>query len=263
MYLFDLYGYPYLWLPQMAFTVWMLVDAYRRPAEQFWFWIIFLFQPIGPWAYFFMVKFADFTGSGSGRGWQNTGWSMAFFNRRPSIEELRYQADHVPTLANSLALAERLVEKNEHEEALPHLESALAREPDHCGVLFLFALCHLELGRPERAVPELDKVIARDRGWSDYTAWRLLVRARAAMNDPAGTLATCRELNRIAPTLRHRVLLAEFLIADGQSGEARDMLQRALEDYRFAPSGVRRLNRPYAGQAKKLLKQAMAAIVSS
>ena len=149
-----LYAYPLLSLVQMAFTIWMLVDAYRRPAEQFWYWVIFLFQPIGPWAYFFAVKLSDFT-SGGNRGWQHPGggWSLPFFNRRPSIEELRYQAEHVPTLANSLALAERLVERNEHAEALPHLESALKREPDHCGVLFLYAVCHAELGRPEKAVP--------------------------------------------------------------------------------------------------------------
>ena len=46
--------YPLLSTLQMAFMVWMIVDAYRRPAERFWFWVIFLFQPIGPWAYFFM-----------------------------------------------------------------------------------------------------------------------------------------------------------------------------------------------------------------
>lgn len=257
------YEYPWLYLLQGAFTVWMLIDAYRRPAEQFWLWVILIFQPLGSWGYFVCVKMHDFTGGGRASGWQTSGggWSLPFFNRRPSIEELRYQAEHVPTLANSLALAERLVERNEHEEALPHLESALAREPDHCQVLFLVAVCHAELNRPEKAIPELEKVIARDRAWSDYSAWRLLVRVRSAMNDAPGALAACRELVRIAPTLRHRVLLAEYLIAEGQAPEARDMLQRALEDYRFAPANVRRLNRPYAGQAKKLLKQASASSV--
>jgi hypothetical protein len=248
-----LYFNPWLTLVQAALTVWMMIDAYRRGAEQFWFFIILFFQPLGAWAYFFAVKMGDFTGGG--RGWSNSGGGWSLFNRRPSLDELRYQAEHVPTLSNHLALAERLVERNEHEAAIPHLEAALAKEPDHCQVLFLFAVCHAELNHPEKAIPELEKVIARDRGWSDYSAWRLLVRVRSATNDAAGALATCRDLTRIAPTLRHRCLLAEYLIADNQSAEARDLLQRALEDYRFAPSGVRRLNRQWASQAKKLLKQ--------
>jgi hypothetical protein len=250
-------AYPWLSLLQVGFMVWMLMDAYRRPADRFWLWVILLVQPFGAWAYFVCVKASDFVGSG--RGWNHPGgWSLPFFSSRPSLEELRYQAEHVPTLTNALALAERLVEQHEHEEALPHLELARAREPDHCQVLFLAAVCHAELGCPEKAAPELETVIARDRAWSDYAAWRLLIRVRAAMNDPAGTLNTCRDLVRIAPTLRHRVLLAEYLLADGQPTEARELLQRALDDYRFAPASVRRLNRRYAGDAMRLLKQAAA-----
>ena len=47
--------YEFLALPQLAFTVWMLVDCYRRGADSFWFWVIFLLWPVGPWAYFFVV----------------------------------------------------------------------------------------------------------------------------------------------------------------------------------------------------------------
>ena len=43
-------------LLQLAFTIWMMVDAYHRSVEQFWYWIILLFQPIGAWAYFFSIK---------------------------------------------------------------------------------------------------------------------------------------------------------------------------------------------------------------
>ena len=51
-----------LWLVQAAMTIWMLVDANRRGVESYWFWIIFIFQPLGPWAYFFVYKIKDFTG---------------------------------------------------------------------------------------------------------------------------------------------------------------------------------------------------------
>lgn len=49
-------------LASYAFSLWMIVDAYRRGASQFWYPIILI--PFGAWVYFFMVKIDDF-------GWSN------------------------------------------------------------------------------------------------------------------------------------------------------------------------------------------------
>ena len=35
-----------VYLLQLGFTIWMMVDAYRHGVEQFWYWIILFFQPI-------------------------------------------------------------------------------------------------------------------------------------------------------------------------------------------------------------------------
>src|SRR5207302_7634873 len=103
---------------QVAFTVWMLVDAYQRRAEIIWFWVILCAVPVGPWIYFFAVKLGDFSLPRAGN----------LFARRTSLDELRYQAEHVPTLTSHLALAERLIELGQHTDALPYLESARKRE---------------------------------------------------------------------------------------------------------------------------------------
>ena len=41
-----------------AFSLWMIIDAYKRGAEHYWYLIIFF--PLGEWVYFFMVKIHDF-----------------------------------------------------------------------------------------------------------------------------------------------------------------------------------------------------------
>ncbi len=242
---FWLLLYPILSLAQAGMTIWMFVDAYRRQADSFWLWVILLVQPIGAWVYFFAVKLGDFRLPVGGN----------LFQRRPALDELRYRAEHVPTLSNSMALAERLIELEEFEEALPHLNSALKREPDHCQVLYLLALCYTELGQSDRATPLLEKINARDRCWSDYSAWRLLVEARDQLNDRPGALSACRELVRLSPTLRHKCLLAEHLFQEGMLHEARDLLERALEDYRYLPSNFRWRNRRWAGEARQMCKQ--------
>jgi hypothetical protein len=214
----------------------------------FWYWIILIIQPIGAWAYFFIYKLPDFRGRAAGN-------LAGLFQRRTSLEELRYRAEQTPTLANHLALGERLVEAKEYAEAVPHLETVVEREPGHCHALFALATCHMRLGCADQAAPILEKLIARDRWWSNYAAWRLLVEAKSQLGDKGAALETCRQLARLAPTLENRCLLAEHLLEQGQTDEARTLLQQSLDEHRFAPGPIRRRNRHWAGVARRLQKQ--------
>ncbi len=235
--------HPFLSVIMLAFTLWMLVDAYNRGVDFFWYWIILLVQPIGALAYFFVFKARDWRGF--------SGW----FQPRISIKELRYRVAQVPTLANQLALGERLIETHEYAEALTHLQAALTREPDHSQVLYCQAVCHVEMEQPQKALPLLERILARDRLWSDYAAWRLLIRARSEVGDQEGALQACRDLVKLAPNLRHRCLLAEHLLAQGQKQEARMLLDQGLQDQQFAPGPIRRRNRRWVSQARRLLKE--------
>jgi hypothetical protein len=57
--------------------------------------------------------------------------------------------------------------------------------------------------------------------------------------------------------LQHKCLLAEHLMRNGLHDEAAAMLERALEDHQFAPGFIRRRNWRWAGQARRLHKQAL------
>jgi hypothetical protein len=252
----DLFGpfYPVAFLAQGALTIWMLVDHGRRGGgDAIWFWVILFFQPLGAWAYFFAVKLPTLRGNAS---FQAGGRLSGLFQRRVSLEELRYKAEHIPTLANRLALAQGLIEKRSFAEAVPHLESALKTEPDHGQILYSLALCHDRLGRPDQALPLLERLLARDPRWSNYVGWHLLIEARGEKGDAAGALEACRELARLAPTLQHHCLLAEHLLHQGQAEEARNLLERSLRDHDFAPGPIRRRNRRWAGEARRLQKSA-------
>jgi hypothetical protein len=234
-----------LYLAQAALTVWMLVDANRRGVESWWFWVILVFQPLGPWAYFFLYKVKDFT-RGSGR-------VGSLFQRRTPTQELRHQVERSPTAANRLLLGERLVEEKAFEEALPHLEAMLAREPEHCRALFALAHAHRGLGHSEQAVPVLQKLVAHQPGWGDYSAWRLLVLVCDEAGDRAAALTYSRELARIAPNLQHRCLLAENLLQAGEAVEARKVLEQGLDDFRYLSGPSRSRDRRWVGKAKELL----------
>lgn len=244
-----LYELSPLYLLQAAVTVWMLVDASRRGVEYYWYWLILGFQPLGAWAYFFLYKLPDL------RGGTAPGWLTNLFHRPPSLQELRYRAERSPTVTSHLDLGERLTETGAFAEALPHLEAVLAREPEHGQALYSLAECQRGLGHPELAVGHLQKLIARQPGWRDYQAWRTLIGVRQESGDPAGALTSCRELLRLSPRLEHQCLMAEHLLAAGQTDEARAVLEKGLEDHSYQPGPIRRRNSRWAKKAKQLLKQ--------
>jgi hypothetical protein len=233
-------AYPWLALLQLAFTVWMLVDASRRGVDVFWYWIIF--TGIGAWAYFFVFKVRDF------RGWHLP-------QRRESLQELRYRAEQTPTLANHLALAERLTEMKAYGGALPHLEAAQKKEAEHGQVLYLMAVCYARTDRPGQAVPFLERLTKRDPRWSGYRAWTLLIETYDREQKKPAALQSCRELVRLSPSLEHKCLLAEHLLQDGGGEEARRVLEGALEDHHFTSGPTRRRNRHWAKEARQLLKE--------
>jgi len=249
-YLPYLYELSPLYLLQAAMTIWMLTDANKRGVDRSWFWIILAFQPFGAWAYFFIYKAKDIQG-GSGI-FGNLG---NLFHRPPSLAELRHRVEQLPTVANQLDLGERLVETGAPAEALPYLQAVLAREPNHCQCLFLAAQCHRHLGHAQEAVPLLQTIISRNPSWSDYEAWRMLIDVNDQLGDRAAALERSRELARVAPNLQHKCLLAEHLLDTGDKGEARRIVERGLEDYRYLSGPSRRRDGRWVGKAKQLLKQ--------
>ncbi|MFL5328162.1 MAG: tetratricopeptide repeat protein [Gemmataceae bacterium] len=239
-----------LGLLQLAFTIWMIVDAYNRGAESFWYWVIFIFQPIGPWAYFFAVKFRHFRF----RGVRPT----APRDRKMSLDELRYRVERTPTVATRFALAERLMEKGQHAEAIPQLEAVLAFEPDYCAGLHALAECKVILGTPDDAIAPLEKLINREDRWQNYRARRTLIDVHDARGKSADTLAACREYTKRMPNLENKCLLAECLMENNLPSEAAQVLDQALQDLDYAPWMDRLRSWRWAREAKRMLAEAEA-----
>jgi hypothetical protein len=243
--LWQRFGSSWWFYVQMAMTIGMLVHAYRSGAEQFWFWVVLFFQPIGAWIYFFAVFLRGFRFSG-GFTWE----------RKLSLDELQYRAERAPTVHNRTALAERLMEKGRHGEAIPLLEAVLAMDDIYLQPVHDLAVCRLARGQPMEAVALLKHLLERDPRWSSYRAWRTLIDAQLACKQTEAALKACRELARRAPSLENQCLLGEHLLECGQKTEAIQVLDQALEDLAYLPLGKRLKNWRWARQAQRLLKEA-------
>jgi hypothetical protein len=235
-----------LYLVQGGLTVWMLIDASRRDIHPYWFWIILAIQPIGAWAYFLVYKVKDFS---SGAGWLGN-----LFTRRPSLEELRYRVEQAPTVARRLELAERLIETEEYEEAETHFKSVLQHEPEHGAALLALAECYRQTERPAEAEPLLLKLVAQRPNWRDYLAWHNLIDTYQAMGNHPEAVAQSRKLAQVVPTLENKCRLTRCLVEAGNVPEARQVIERALDDYRFSQNPSRK-ERRWVGRARQLLKE--------
>ena len=249
--LLDQLGHSWLVYAQMAFTIGMIVHAYRNGSEMLWYWVILFFQPFGAWIYFFAVFLRN---ARFGRG-ISTG---PLWQRKLSLDELRYRAERTPTVVNRMALAQALMAKGKHADAIALLEAVMAADDIYCQPMHDLAVCHLAGKEPAKAVALLKRLLQRDYRWSHYLAWRTLIDAHSACNEPAEALKACRELEKMVPTLENKCLLAEHLLDHHLQSEAIELLDQALEDHAYAPLNKRLKNWQWARLAQRLLKEAEA-----
>ncbi|MCS7046852.1 MAG: tetratricopeptide repeat protein [Gemmataceae bacterium] len=232
----------------VVLAIWMLYDAYRRGVEPYWFWIIVLVPIIGPLAYALIVALPS-------KRLFRRGLDKPLWQRKLSLDELRYRVERMPTVINRVALAERLMDIGAHAEAIPHLEAALTLDETYCQALYDLAVCHLACRQAAQALAVLDRLMKRDDRWADYRAWHTLIEAQDALGQTEAALQTCRNLERRVPTWENKCRLAERLIDDGRHGEATQLLEQALEDHRFAPLKIRLRHWRWARRAQRLLRE--------
>jgi hypothetical protein len=235
---------PILFLLQTAFSIWMLVDAIRRRAPEYW-WLIILI-PFGEWVYFFAVKLPDMRfGSTIGR---------RLFTRRVSLDELRALFKETPSHENRLRLAQSLHDHQQYEEASELFEKVLRNDEDDKESLYGYALCCLKIDKRDMAVRALERLIDIELTFQDYAPCEDL--AALYQEDGRQDLAiallqrACKQSQRIGP----RRILAGYLLDAGRADDARPLLEEGLTTYNSSPHFVRRRDRREARAARALLR---------
>ena len=230
-----------LFFLQTAFTIWMLVDAIRRRTAFYWYLIIFF--PLGEWVYFFVVKIHDF----------NISWDK-LFTRPPSLDKLRHELRTSPSLLNRLNLADALHDLDQHREAEVLYAEVLNQDEDSKAALHGLGSCKLQQKQFDAAARDLERLVARDRAFRDYMPWQNLAEAlwRDGKRDEA--IAELQKLVAASPRLEHQNVLARYLAEHGDRDAARRLLQKALDDFRYAPRFQKRTSGRAAAEARRQLK---------
>lgn len=246
------YGYdslglgPY-WLPLLGFKVWMLLDAMQRGGSRGGsnYWFLICWVPFGDWIYFFAVKVHDPEFAKLRR---------RFFTRPVPLSQLRYNARHSPSGVNKLRLAEALFDAREYTEAEALLAEVLQLDAKNREARYLLGECKRQRGDLVGSGEELEKVVESDITYRNYHAAADLARVYWATGRREEAVEFLRKLFKKSRRMLHTTELAKYLIELDQKAEAREVLERAIDDFEHAPRFVRRQDRSAAKEAQSLLR---------
>ncbi len=230
-----------------VFYIWMIVDAFRRRAEFYWYLII-IFVPFGPLIYFFVVKLQDRRPGGGG------GAISRLTHREPSLSDLRYRAEETPSVLNKLALADALHGRGEYPEAAAVYQDVRSHDHDNKEALYGHSLSLMGMHRHAEAAEELHELMEVDNSYRDYAAALDYGEALWQSGEHEDATDLLRGLVGVDGRINHRIALAHYLGLSGRKDEAREQLQTALGDYEHQPAFVKRRDARWAAQAEKMLR---------
>ncbi len=232
---------------ELAFSLWLVVDAIRRGAAYYWYAVIMM--PFGEWVYFFSIKIHD----------PEFDWLRELYKklttRKVTVADLRHQAEESPSFSNTTTLAQALYDQGDYAEAAKLFADALEIHDDSRDALYGLALSHSALTEYEAAIDRFRELIALDPSFRDYAGYSDLAHAFAQSDRLAEAHELLDGLVTKSPRLGHRVLCAHYLLQDDRREQAGEQLRAGLQEYQNAPRYVRKKNRAWAGRAKQMLKQ--------
>lgn len=234
-----------LFLLQTLFSIWMLVDAIRRGAEQFWWLIVMI--PFGEVAYFIAVVLPDIQGG-------NHALSKLFTGRPPSLKELRRDFAQTPSHQNRVRLAQGLHDAELYEEALSVFADILGREPEDRAALHGYARCCAETEDIEQAIDALTHLFDLDKTYLDHEPAFMLARLLRESGDSEAAIEVLEGLSSSVHRLAPHVELGSYLIDEGRAADARRVLKSALDVYESSPRAIRRQDGRAARRARRLLR---------
>ncbi|HTV18748.1 MAG TPA: tetratricopeptide repeat protein [Polyangiaceae bacterium] len=235
-----------------AFSFWMVADCLRRQKSPLWVVAILLIQPYGAFAYVAYLKWSERQRAQQGR--LPTPEAVAYAAPRAAPSPRPSALDALPTLD----VADQLEEQARFSEASHIYRRALDSAAGDPRALHGLARCLIELDREREALSTYEALMAIDPRYRNYAA---ALEYAEALHRVGRTLDAAGLLEGLAEEtgrLNHRLALAHYYEASGQTARARDVLEDALEAYASSPEQARRANRRWHRRITDKLEQLVA-----
>lgn len=218
----------------------------RRRPDTYWLWIILFLGPIGALVYLFAEALPDL---GLLRG------SLKVFPRRKRIRELQGLVRANPSAGNYEELGDLYMDDGKFTQARAAFEASIAARGDSLDVFYRRGVCALQLGEAAAAIPDLERVVAKEPGYDFYRAGGLLAHAYALTGQTQRAEQLFRQVTERSVASETYLNFAELLASEGKTAEAREWAQKVLDKKPAMPGYLKRRERPWFRSANKLLKR--------
>ena len=234
--------YPWGLLLQAA----AIIHFIRRRPDTYWIYVILFLGPIGALVYLFAEALPDLTLL---RG------SMKVFPRRRRIHELELLVRENPSAGNWEELGDLYMDDGRVAAARDAFNRAISARSDTLDAFYRRGVCALELGDAAAAVPDLEKVFAKEPGYDFHRAAGLLAHAYARVGEKERAEALFRQIVERSVSSETYLNFADLLASEGKTAEAREWAQKVLAKKPSMTSFQKRRERPWFRSANRLLKR--------
>ena len=218
----------------------------RRRPDTWWLFVIIFLGPLGALIYLVVEGIPDLGLLGD---------SFRGFSRRSRIRELESLVQVNSAVGNIEELGDLYMDEGRLQQARGAFDKAIVGGSTTLDPFYRRGVCAVLLGDPAAAIPDLERVVAKEPDYDFYRAAGLLAQAYALTGQKEKAEALfCRTTER--STLSETYLnFSDLLASEGRTAEAREWARKVLEKAPAMPAYQRRRERPWFREAKKRLRR--------
>jgi hypothetical protein len=231
-----------------------IVHFIRRRPDTYWFYVILFLGPVGAIVYLLVEALPDIG---------LVGQSFKVFPRRKRIGQLEAIIRDNPSPGNYEELGDLYMDDGKIPQAREAFDRAIAARADTPDPFYRRGVCAIQMGDFAAAVPDLERVVAKQSDYDFQRAAGLLAHAYAQTRQKEKAESLFRRVTTTSTLSETYLNFADLLASEQRTDEAREWTQKVLDKKPTMPSYLRRRERPWFRRANEMLKKLSRAAVST
>ncbi|HEV2279750.1 MAG TPA: tetratricopeptide repeat protein [Acidobacteriaceae bacterium] len=223
-----------------------IIHFIRRRPDTWWIFVIIFLGPLGAAIYLVVEGIPDLSLVGD---------SFRGFSRRSRIRELESVVRVNPAVGNIEELGDLYMDEGRLTQARAAFNQAITAGSMTLDPFYRRGACAVLLGDGAAAIPDLERVVAKEPDYDFHRAAGLLAQACAMTGQKERAEAQFRKATERSTLSETYLNFSDLLASEGRTAEAREWAAKVLEKAPAMPSYQRRRERPWFREARKRVRR--------